>query len=118
MWVPLLRNLFFEMMMNLQCCIITGCVLLLLGCKSAPVASRPVREATPMASSTTNRVQKPVPLDPQAFSVVATTNQLDSQWLRAPTNFFRLGPGDVIEIEVLGEGASRSSVVVGPDGKI
>ena len=66
----------------------------------------------------TNRVQKAVPIDQQAFTVVANTNQLDPQWLRSPTNLFKLGPGDVIEIEILGEAASRSQVLVGPDGKI
>jgi hypothetical protein len=35
-----------------------------------------------------------------------------------PDQFYRLGPGDTIEIELLGELASRSSAVVGPDGKI
>src|SRR5438105_13637141 len=108
--------------MNLRCCLLIGSVLLaLLGCKSA--APRSAREGgAATASATTNHLHHPsgktVSLDQQAFTVVATTNQLDPLWLRAPTNFFRLGPGDVIEIEMLGEATSRSSAVVGPDGKI
>src|SRR6266496_1425318 len=46
------------------------------------------------------------------------TNQLNPDWLRAPTNFFTIGPGDHLEIELLGEPGTRASTVVGPDGKI
>lgn len=104
--------------MNLQYYTLIGCILALLGCKTAPVASTQGNEPGQGMSPGTNRVQKSVPLDQQAFSVVATTNQLEAQWLRTPTNFFKLGPGDTIEIELLGEAASRASAVVGPDGKI
>ncbi len=55
---------------------------------------------------------------PTAFSQVSFTNRVDPAWLRAPTNLFTLGPGDKLEIEVLGEPASRVTTVVGPDGKI
>ncbi len=46
------------------------------------------------------------------------TNTLDTAWLRPSTEPYRLGPGDVIEIELLGEAAGRSTVTLGPDGKI
>ncbi|MDB6033292.1 MAG: polysaccharide export protein Wza [Verrucomicrobiales bacterium] len=36
----------------------------------------------------------------------------------APTNFFKLGPGDVIQIEMLGEAEGPAVQTVGPDGKI
>ncbi len=57
-------------------------------------------------------------LDQKAFSALDNTNRLDSGWLKAPTNFFTLGPGDVIEMEIMGSPASRSTALVGPDGKI
>jgi len=53
-----------------------------------------------------------------AFSAIQPTNQIRPEWLIAPTNFFRLGPGDSLDIEVLGEQTSRTSVLVGPDGRI
>ncbi|MDX1953460.1 MAG: polysaccharide biosynthesis/export family protein [Verrucomicrobiota bacterium] len=52
------------------------------------------------------------------FASIQATNQLKSEWLQAPTNFFTLGPGDRLEIEVLGDLSSRATTVVGPDGKI
>ena len=99
------------------------------GCKTAPSspstgAASGATNAAPAASegAAGENVVRPqgkaVPLDQEAFTLVATTNQLDPQWLQTPTNFFRLGPGDAVEIEVLGETASRSQVTVGPDGKI
>ncbi|MHB8524420.1 MAG: polysaccharide biosynthesis/export family protein, partial [Limisphaerales bacterium] len=35
-----------------------------------------------------------------------------------PTNFFTLGPGDRVEIEVLGDTTTRENTLVGPDGRI
>jgi polysaccharide export outer membrane protein len=43
---------------------------------------------------------------------------LDPALLRSPATPFTLGPGDVLEIEYIGEPASRATVRVGPDGKI
>lgn len=59
-----------------------------------------------------------VKLEEGAFASVEQTNQVRPDWLKPPTEFFRLGPGDNLEIEVLGEPTSRSSALVGPDGKI
>ena len=46
------------------------------------------------------------------------TNGIRESWLVPPTNFFTLGPGDRIDIEVLGDGNGPISTFVGPDGKI
>jgi polysaccharide export outer membrane protein len=43
---------------------------------------------------------------------------LEAQWLLPPTNLFTLGPGDRLDIEVLGDATTRSATIVGPDGKI
>lgn len=42
----------------------------------------------------------------------------DASLLESPAESFTLGPGDELEIEVLGDIATRSRLVVGPDGKI
>ena len=49
---------------------------------------------------------------------VESTNQIRSEWRQAPTNFFTLGPGDKLEIEILGDAASRALATVGPDGRL
>jgi len=49
---------------------------------------------------------------------VALTNQFDPAWLKPPTDLYTLGPGDKVEIEMIGEPASRIATVVAPDGKI
>ncbi len=52
------------------------------------------------------------------FVTVGETNRIDPAWLTPPTEPFRLGPGDKIEIEVLGLADSRRTTFVCPDGKI
>nr|HVK58071.1 polysaccharide biosynthesis/export family protein [Candidatus Kapabacteria bacterium] len=49
---------------------------------------------------------------------VDSTNVIRSEWRQAPTNFFTLGPGDKMEIEILGDPASRALATVGPDGRL
>jgi protein involved in polysaccharide export with SLBB domain len=49
---------------------------------------------------------------------VRLNDRIDPQWLQTPTELFTLGPGDRLEIEVLGEPASRATTVVAPDGKL
>lgn len=49
---------------------------------------------------------------------VTLTNELDRRLLEAPTQMFTLGPGDRLELELIGEPASRTTTVVGPDGKL
>jgi len=49
---------------------------------------------------------------------VSLTNQFSPAWLKESDEFFTLGPGDVLDVEIIGEATSRSSPIVGPDGKI
>jgi polysaccharide biosynthesis/export protein len=49
---------------------------------------------------------------------VTDSNRLDPEWLRATTNLFTLGPGDRVEIEVVGDETTRTTALVGPDGRI
>jgi polysaccharide biosynthesis/export protein len=64
------------------------------------------------------RVAAPGAPDTNAFVSAATVRAFDSAWLVPPTNRFTLGPGDRIELELVGEPASRSECLVGPDGRI
>jgi polysaccharide biosynthesis/export protein len=52
------------------------------------------------------------------LSAVTLTNELSPDLLRPGDNFFTLGPGDSLEIEIVGNPASRAVTFVGPDGKI
>lgn len=52
------------------------------------------------------------------LSSVETTNTIRPEWRQAPTNFYTLGPGDRLEIEIVNDISSRAMTTVGPDGKI
>jgi protein involved in polysaccharide export with SLBB domain len=49
---------------------------------------------------------------------VDVTNVIRPEWLQAPTNFYTLGPGDKLEIEIMNEPTSRAMTTVAPDGKV
>jgi polysaccharide biosynthesis/export protein len=51
-------------------------------------------------------------------TMVTVTNQLSPDMLRPTDRAFTLGPGDSVDIEILGTPASRVLTPVGPDGKI
>jgi protein involved in polysaccharide export with SLBB domain len=48
----------------------------------------------------------------------ATTNRIKPEWLKPSTKAFQLGPGDRLELEILGRTGSRAVTFVCPDGKI
>jgi polysaccharide biosynthesis/export protein len=75
------------------------------GCENLPLPA--AREGIPVA---------PVP----AFAAVqaAPPEPLDPALLLPGETIFRLGPGDQLEIEVMGDLSTRASLTVGPDGKI
>ncbi len=52
------------------------------------------------------------------FVSVQSTNHLRREWLQPSTNAYRLGPGDKIEIEIVGDNNSRWVSQIGPDGKL
>jgi polysaccharide export outer membrane protein len=52
------------------------------------------------------------------LSAVALTNRVSPEWLKPSTNFYTVGPGDRLEIEVIGDTKTRAMTTVGPDGKI
>ncbi len=59
-----------------------------------------------------------VKLEEAAAATAGATNRINPEWLKPPSDFFKLGPGDVLDLEILGETGSRSTSVVGPDGKV
>jgi len=52
------------------------------------------------------------------FENVDRTNTQHQSMLKVPTDFYRLGPGDIVEIEMVASGNPASRAVVGPDGKV
>lgn len=53
-----------------------------------------------------------------ARTTLTTTNQLNPELLRPDVAPFTLGPGDRLELEILGAPSSRALTSVGPDGKL
>jgi polysaccharide biosynthesis/export protein len=91
-------------MKRIYCLALTGLILaLVVGCRST---DRQFKSRGPFAAHATN------------LTAVTLTNQLTPDMLRAGDAVFTLGPGDSLEIEVLGTPASRVLTLVGPDGKI
>lgn len=66
-----------------------------------------------------HRSAKPGPL-PATFTPtpVATQAQLDPTLLQRSSSEYKLGPGDVLQIEIIGDLTTRTKATVGPDGKV
>lgn len=47
-----------------------------------------------------------------------STNRIKAEWLQPPCEPFRLGPGDHVELEIIGREGTLASTFVCPDGKI
>jgi protein involved in polysaccharide export with SLBB domain len=52
------------------------------------------------------------------FVAPGSTNQIKPEWLEPRQEPYRLGPGDRLDLEILGEGEGPSATFVGPDGKV
>jgi polysaccharide biosynthesis/export protein len=93
---------------------------------NSPLSPRPVRIAFVAVAllfagcnSTARRAAKARAI-PANFTPapVENTAAVDPLLLQRPTFEYRLGPGDVLDIEVLGDVNTAATSVVGPDGKI
>lgn len=84
--------------------ILFACLLWLLtvGCESAAKRFDPRAVAQPATNFVANVEQDKIP----------------PEWLQPPPLPFTLGPGDVIDIEVIGKAGGRTTTFVCPDGKI
>jgi protein involved in polysaccharide export with SLBB domain len=80
-------------------------LLFLSGCET-PTQLPMAREGTPAQAPVTAEV---APVEQQA---------LDASLLKPSDSAFKLGPGDKLDIEVMGDAGTRSTVTVGPDGRI
>lgn len=85
--------------------LISAFALLLVGCKHVNGTYTSLNEID---------VQRGTPV-PQGTTV---SRKFDPAWLKPSSDLFTLGPGDRLEIEVLGDPASRNVTVVAPDGKL
>ena len=54
----------------------------------------------------------------RGFHDLGETNSIEPVWLKPTTNEFRLGPGDHLEVDLIGSGQGSQPALVGPDGKI
>lgn len=52
------------------------------------------------------------------LATIQITNQVAQEWLQPGMAPFTLGPGDKLEVEILGDAGTSSTLTVGPDGKI
>lgn len=86
--------------------LLLGALVALAGC-STPPEDRRFNPYAKMSESTD-----------EIFVPVNQTNQPNRDLLARPKDIFRLGPGDVIEIRILGDDRSATKTLVGPDGKI
>ena len=78
----------------------------LVGCQSTQPKYQNFTAATGVTNSATS----------SAFANAGLTNRIEAAWLQPAADLFTLGPGDRLEVEVLGEPASRATTVVAPDG--
>jgi polysaccharide biosynthesis/export protein len=60
----------------------------------------------------------PPPVNTGIVAAYSATNRIDPAWLQPSPEPYTLGPGDRVEIELMGASASRAVTVVGPDGKL
>lgn len=56
-------------------------------------------------------------IDP-SFTTGPSTGDVPAEYLQEPKDAFKLGPGDKLDIEILGETGSRAETFVTPDGKV
>lgn len=78
---------------------------LLCGCKTGPRFDAHAATQSRLAALTN-------------LTAVAMTNQMDAGLLQIPSEHFTIGPGDRLEIEIIGDPTTLTTTTVGPDGKI
>src|SRR5579862_5761809 len=87
--------------------------LALTGCKSSNHGRYSVLESSPAASvadegpsAITNAFAEDIPLG--KFRPVSLPRKLDPTWFQPPSDLYTLGPGDHLDIELIGDPASRA----------
>jgi len=87
-------------------CGIACALVLITGCQIPNHSKAPRFDPYPAAFATND------------FNGVTVKRTLDPTLLQRPSELFTLGPGDQIEVELLGKPLSRTILTVGPDGKL
>ena len=59
-----------------------------------------------------------MPANDDEFTRTIGREPIKSEWLQPPTKEYTLGPGDKLDIEVLGEADTRAETIVTPDSKV
>lgn len=90
----------------LRLCAISLSLTLLTGCQSPSYSNAP--RFNPRATGVFSNVAS-------GFSLEKT---IDPSLLQPDQELFRIGPGDQLQVEILGRVSTRSDMTVGPDGKI
>jgi protein involved in polysaccharide export with SLBB domain len=85
-------------------CSLAGLLLALCGCSSS-------KKGTQYSSLGSTQGAAPV-------QTLVFTNQVNPDLLRPSTSLFTLGPGDKLEIEVIGHPETRAETFVTPDGRL
>jgi protein involved in polysaccharide export with SLBB domain len=93
------------------------CFALLLNAVGCAQPSSSPRQPRPLQPSA-NAVPAPAATESSIVASYTPTNRLDPALLQASTAPYTLGPGDKVEIQLIGEPASKTTSVVGPDGKL
>ena len=86
---------------------------LLTGCKHLEPQRGFGQYSTFEANTGTNH-----PIAATNLQQVSLDRKIDPSWLKPSPDLFTLGPGDHVEIEILGDPTTRTLTIVGPDGKI
>jgi polysaccharide biosynthesis/export protein len=79
-----------------------ACVVAMCGCQH-----RPTHPSNTFSSAVGPALQR-----------VALTNKIEPAWLQPPADRFTLGPGDRLEVELVGETNTVALTTVAPDGKL
>jgi len=87
-------------------CGIAGLVSLITGCQ------------IPNRSNAPRFDPRPTTVWSNDLNGVTVKRTLDPTLLQPPGDMFTLGPGDQVEVELLGKPTSRNILTVGPDGKL
>ena len=64
------------------------------------------------------RGDSPAAIASPNFESVAPKEPIDPQWLQKPDKPYTLGPGDKLELEIMGETGTRTDTFVTPDSKV
>src|SRR3990167_8692651 len=60
----------------------------------------------------------PAGVSTNSFESVKIERKISSEWLRAPSEPYRLGPGDSLTIELVGVANTQTTTFVTPDGRL